>query len=891
MRQRQNDSRGHEGREGRADRQPRSAARPPSPVPLTAEAMTPAGLRAMNDAAGNGAVNRMLSVQRAGGSGSGRHSRSEGGGSGRHSRPEGSGSGRRSRRDAPSRRDPKDVMKDIKAEVDGPPLVSYGARRQGRAHEEFWMRFPRFKNGEEAEETTHETSALLFDSMKGAQERARQEEPDSGAEDANNREVQGMLINDRLVFASNFNSSVDTLVSQGRQVYGHEPSLQELLAFQQSREGRRRGLHAYEAENLEAKLASYRRKNAAIVTGQRGAGEQGRGPDPAAKVLQAQLNSPVIVVDVEDENLHTMLTSPKYAGRVFLLRFAQLDPRAKKQGENKGEMKQEESVHAEQKLLIALSRAGVDPGQAATKPLVIMGKYRPCMGCAAALTYYRDQMGFGNLSFDKNYGHYFQGSVKSLDTHLKHIMDDNYHAYIRHMVHNDITSTPAMAHEAAPAGAVHRRGGPALRVPGRLAARQADVTPVASDAEFDENDTYTRVARPLQDTWTVDTAPAGIGKGTATHQVPRRRTDKLSAAQADQLHGLWNGEAGADATNESRQQAIELLFTYHRSTTMSLKHLGAAIDLSEDRLGSYLTRYEREGHWTHTPQRSNKPARGAASTTTARSRKKGAAEKQFTKGGELDDYGMDAIKATIRGLPRNDWSKDWERLHKGRSSGVLNPTKAPVDLLARLAQLRRDRGYNVPDMSAYLHTGENGDNLRKAIKRKGEPRLAELEKGLDKGKAPARHQDVEMGEASAPAAAAPSSYAAADSSAYAAADQSAYAATDPSAYAAAYTASDPSAYPAAYPASGSSAYAMADTSSYSMAGTSAYGGESSASGAGYQAQAPEVPGYSLHFDPSTGQPYYLDDETGAHYVRIGGTMVRLQVQDSYDVDMSGTGQY
>ncbi|WP_190115563.1 hypothetical protein [Streptomyces flavofungini] len=860
-------------------------------MPRTAEGMTPAGLRAMNDAAGNGAVNRVLSVQRAGGSGSGRHSRPEDSGSGRHSRPEGSGSGRRSRRDAAPERGPGDVVADIKTHVDGPPMVSYGARRQGRAHEEFWMRFPRFKNGEEAEETLHETSALLFDSMKGAQERAKQEDPDRDAEDANNREVQGMLINDRLLFASNFNSSVDTLVSQGRQAYGHEPSLPELLAFQQSQDGRRRGLHTYEAENLEAKLASYRRKNAAIATGQRGAGEQGRGPDPTAKVLQAQVDTPVIVVNIEDKNLRTMLTSSKYAGRVFLLRFAELDPRPKMLGKNKGQPKQEESVHAEQKLLLALSRAGVDPGQTATKPLAIMGKYRPCMGCAAALMYYRNQMGFGNLSFDENYGNYFQGSVNSLKTHLKHTMDDDYLAYIKQMVHNDVTSTPAMAHEAAPAEAVHRRGGLSLKVPGRLAARQADVTPSASDAEFDADGTYTRVARPLQDTWTVDTAPAGIGKGTATHKIPRRRTDKLTQDQADQLHGLWNGGAGADATNESRQRAIELLFNYHRSTTMSLKHLGAAIDLSDNRLSSYLTRYEQEGHWTHTPQRSNKPARGAASTTTARSRKKGAAEKQFSKGGELDDFGMDAIKETIRSLSRNDWCKDWERLHRGRSTGELNPTKAPVDLLAKLAQLRRDRRYNVPEMSAYLHTGKNGDNLRKAIKRKGEPRLAELEKGLDKGKAPARHQDVERGEASA--AAAPSSHAVVDPSAYAAADQSAYAATDPAAYAAAYTASDPSAYPAAYTASDPSAYAMADTSSYTssytMAGTSAYGGESSASGAGHQAPAPEVPGFTLHFDPSTGQPYYLDDETGAHYVRIGGNMVRLQVQDSYDVDMSGTG--
>ncbi|WP_331772557.1 hypothetical protein OG948_54635 (plasmid) [Embleya sp. NBC_00888] len=68
-------------------------------------------------------------------------------------------------------------------------MVNYGARRQGRAHGEFWMRFARSKQGEEAEETLSETSALLFDSMKGAQEQARDEDPDNAAEDTNNREV------------------------------------------------------------------------------------------------------------------------------------------------------------------------------------------------------------------------------------------------------------------------------------------------------------------------------------------------------------------------------------------------------------------------------------------------------------------------------------------------------------------------------------------------------------------------------------------------------------------------------------------------------------------------------------------------------------------------------
>ncbi|MFD0412794.1 hypothetical protein [Streptomyces sp. NPDC127108] len=811
MRQRQTDHRGHERREGRDEPRHRSAARSPSPLPRTAEGMTPAGVRAMADAAGNGAVSRVLSVQRAG---------------------EGSGSGKRSRKGA-SRRDDKAVLKDIKTEVDGPPLVNYGARRQGRAHEEFWMRFPRFKDGEEAEETLHETSALLFDSMKGAQERAKQEDPDRDAEDANNREVQGMLINDRLLFASNFNSSVDTLVSQGRQVYGKEPTLQELLAFQQSDSGHRRGMHPHEAANLQRKLASYRRKNAAIVSGQRGAGEQGRGEDATALTLRAQLNAPVTVVDIEDKKLNSYITSPKYSGRVFLLRFAALDPRAKKQGKYIGQPTQEESLHAEQKLLLALSRAGISPGQAVTRPLAIMGKYRPCMGCAAALMYYRNEMGFGNLRFDENYGHYFQGAVGSVSDHLKHIMDDDYLKYIRQMVHNDITSTPAMAHEAAPAQAVHRNGGPSLRVPGRLASRHADVTPSASDAEFDEANTYTRVSRPLEKTWSEETAPAGIGKGKATHTAPRRRTDELTEAQAQQLYVLWNGRNGVHATNEDRRQAIELMSRYRTTAMMTLKHLGKAIDLSEGKLGLYLTEYEEKGHKTHMPQRSNK----APKSDAPKSRKKGAVDKQFPKGIPLDRAAKDTIKATIRGLSGYDWCADWERLHAGRSGSDLNPIKAPLDLLATLARLRRDGHYSVPEMSAYLHTGSNGDNLRKAIRRKGLDRLAELEGDSAAASSPQADQYA------APSPAQTDHYQAGSSS------------------------------QADYYAPGSS----------SQAG---YGGESSAAGAGYAPQAPEVPGFTLHLD-TLGQAIYIEDDTGHHYIRVGGRMVRFQTTADEDVQMGG----
>ncbi|MFE0382007.1 hypothetical protein ACFW1M_42085 [Streptomyces inhibens] len=816
----------------------------------------PATVQAMQDSAGNAAVSLMLGANPASASYS--VQRMESGGYG-------GGSAGAYPAAAQQPLNHRQVKAGISKLVDAPPMVNYGARRQGRAHDEFWMRFPRFKPGEEAEETLSETSALLFDSMKGAQEKAKEAEPGGATEDANNREVQGMLINDRLVFASNFNSSIDTLVRQGKRDFGQDPTLKQLLMYQQSDAGRTHGLHGYEAENLQEKLASFRRKNQAVFSGQRGAGEQGRGPDATAMALQAKVNAPVIVVNVEDPGLHSMLTSRKYEGRVFLVRFAALDPRTKKIGKNKGEMKQEEAVHAEQKLLLALSHARIKPRHVSEKPLAIMGKYRPCMGCAAALKYYQEQLGFQGLSFDENYGHYFQGSVDSLVEHQQHIMDEHYLEYIRQMVQDDVTSTPALLHEAAPAEAVPRRGGLSLKVPGKYASRQADVTPVASDAEIDEQGTYKRVTRPVEATWSSESAHLGIGKGKEKHTAPRRKNETLTEAEAQQLHALWNGAGGVPATNESRQQAIELAYKHYKRGTMPIKHLAGAVDMSPDRFGSYLTHYEKNGHWTHQPEKSNKHE------TKGRT-KKAAPDKQFSKGVPLDEEGKKAIKASVRSLrgKDRDWASQWEKLHSRKASGEMPTRGLPKELLKTLVELRLRNNYNVPEMSQLLRTGDNGDKLRKLINNK----IKKLEEERAGSSASAQPQDVAMNEASAQpaaAAAAPATWATTDLAAPAVASYST----------AGYSGGAEG---------GSASYGGESSSSYygGESNYASYGGESSNAAAAMPVAPQEIPGFTTYFDEYS-QPYYIEDDTGYHYIMAGGRMVRMQMSGDDDVQMSGTG--
>ncbi|GCD97713.1 hypothetical protein EHYA_05409 [Embleya hyalina] len=836
---------GHTGRDARADRRRRSNASP-APAPRPGERLTSDAVSALQGSAGNAAVARMLRparpstvpvpVQRL------RSDDEE------ESDDEGQPA-QQPQQQAPAP-NPNQVRAGITTLVDNPPMVNYGARRQGRAHGEFWMRFARSKQGEEAEETLSETSALLFDSMKGAQEQAREEDPEHTAEDSNNREVQGMLINGRLVFASNYNSSIDTLVERGRHEVGAEPTFGELLEFEQSDAALTRGLREHEAENVRAKLASFRRKNRAIVTGQRGEGEQQRGPDATAMALRAKMDSPVIVVDVEDPDLHGMLTDEEHEGRVFLLRFAALDPRAKKTGKNKGQQTQEGSVHAEQKLLLALRRAGIRPRRDVRGPISVMGKYRPCMGCAAALMYYRERLDFTNLTFDENYGHYFQGSVDSLYEHQRHVMDAHYLEYIRQMVAEDITSTPAMAHEAAPQGAVHRRGGPSLRVPGAYASRQADVTPPTSDAEFDEDDTYRRITRPLTDTWTTETASAGIGKGSATHTIPRRRHERLTPEQQTELRELWNGRPGEPPTNASRRQAIELADRYNARDQMTFEYLAKVVALHPDRFNGYVARFRDRGHWKHVPTRSKKVETGP------KNRKKGAVEKQFTKGGELDQEGMDTIRAVIESLGDDAWCRDWRRADDGRSTGELNATKAPDALLRTLAELRRDHHYSVPSLSKYLHTGANGDKLRKAIQRKGEKLLARREQS----ETPMRTEDIEMEDA------APIKTEEAEGAEDFEMDD------------------EPWSVPAGFAGGSSSSMTLPHRPGPSIG----IGEAGSSSGTSYRDRPREIGGYTLHVDPRTGQATYIDEDTGYEYVHVDGRMVRIDRGEDEDVEMGGS---
>ncbi|MEU6967036.1 hypothetical protein AB0A71_04680 [Kitasatospora aureofaciens] len=125
--------------------------------------------------------------------------------------------------------------------------------------------------------------------------------------------------------------------------------------------------------------------------------------------------------------------------------------------------------------------------------------------------------------------------------------------------------------------------------------------------------------------------------------------------------------------------------------------------------------------------------------------KTAAENKQFIKGEKIDDDGKAALTAVIEQLlPGSSWCQDWKQRHDTGTGPDLNPIKAPDELQVKIAELRESHGHDVPSMSQFLYTGENGDNLRKAISRKGK-KLLDARRSTTGGPAPVDYDgDTEM---------------------------------------------------------------------------------------------------------------------------------------------------
>ncbi|WP_435880405.1 eCIS core domain-containing protein [Streptomyces zaomyceticus] len=384
---------------------------------------------------------------------------------------------------------------------------AYGSGYLGRITDDVRARFPRSKENERSSQTLTHLSLAMYDAMEAAQD-ARVD--DSARVD--NREVQGMLINGRLLFAANFDESVDAMDD------GKAATLRHMLDRRQGDEERDAGLDPHTAFENRERIARARAKLREIDEGRRDV----RGQDSTANALRTALDTPVVIVDSTDENLHEYLTADQYMGRAFLVRVRAERDRSKKAA----------SVHAEQKLLLLLHKAGLQPDEVGG-PLLIQGRYRPCVGCSAALRHYRKK--FENLEYNPRHGFYWRSSLLNLAQHQEHVLrGPEFMADIDGMTgdaHGGGLMSTSTDSTAALDGWKEADGDPEMTIGARNAEKRGWVT--ASDSEVDAvtGRSRKRDRKPFDPTQVTRGVGEGKEAGTAKRYATPQDVQELRAAK------------------------------------------------------------------------------------------------------------------------------------------------------------------------------------------------------------------------------------------------------------------------------------------------------------------------------------------------------------------------
>ncbi|MFJ9427692.1 DUF4157 domain-containing protein [Streptomyces sp. NPDC101249] len=311
-------------------------------------------------------------------------------------------------------------------------------QQEGRSTKEAMVSFPRDQKAERAEQTMRHISIRLFNcirylhdvALQNARDEAASLDPDGDSAMAESStapekkgkdtkgmgkaaakkkgppresEVQGLLINERLVFATNRNRSVTLLMeylkaqSAGQDEGAPAPDLTHLMNHEPSEKELRTGRSTREADDLIAVNRRARLKIKQVYKGERASATadamRRRGP-----VVQLEA-APTTEEGIAE--LRRILTADEYRGAVILLKHSTgtgNNPDGK------------ESVHAEQKLMLALNTAELSEEQLGEK-IVVRGTKRPCKACWALLEHYR-QRGFP-LSFNNRPGAFFKESART----------------------------------------------------------------------------------------------------------------------------------------------------------------------------------------------------------------------------------------------------------------------------------------------------------------------------------------------------------------------------------------------------------------------------------------------------------------------------------------------
>ena len=338
----------------------------------------------------------------------------------------------------------RELVEDIRACTCEPRL-----QQEGRSTEEAVVRYPRDQKDERAEQTLRHISIRLFNCIRYLHDVALQNtaggvpavdadgdlamaesstaptKKGKTAKDKDTKgkgkakaapkkkgpsresEVQGMLINGRLVFATNRNRSITLLMeylsaqSAGKPEGTPAPDLTNLMNREPSEKDLRTGRSTKEANDLLSINRRARLKIQQVYKGQRASAtaEAMRLKGPVVQ-LEAQPTSEEAVAE-----LRMMLTSDDYKGAVILLKHS-TGPKDNPDGSA--------SMHAEQKLMLALDSAKLSEDQRGEK-ILVRGVKRPCKACWSMLEHYR-QRGFP-LGFNEEFGAFFQESAATILDH------------------------------------------------------------------------------------------------------------------------------------------------------------------------------------------------------------------------------------------------------------------------------------------------------------------------------------------------------------------------------------------------------------------------------------------------------------------------------------------
>ncbi|WMX43820.1 helix-turn-helix domain-containing protein [Streptomyces roseicoloratus] len=323
-------------------------------------------------------------------------------------------------------------------------------KQSGRGTEEVNLGFSRSHAGERTQQSLRHLSIRIMNCIEHLQGRlAEQSEPtpalpdDAAQENANEnaqgyekgnenekqdeltdsssrkkpqkreQEVQGAVLNNRLVFATNHNRSVELLMqfieSADRQ--GVRRDLGDVLNLQT--------IDRIPYENLHDGLGSdrerlYRSENARLKTHARLA-----EPDPDNRTVLALAdhlgrNTPVVKVDLRTtspDDLKALLTSTDGRGSVILLQNTE--------GDNPS---LDRPIHAEQKILQLLHKADLRPSDVVDGPVTIRGKKRPCFSCWMAL----HTFGAVPLSYNDHPGRFWKEPTETIAKHLPHLFREIY---------------------------------------------------------------------------------------------------------------------------------------------------------------------------------------------------------------------------------------------------------------------------------------------------------------------------------------------------------------------------------------------------------------------------------------------------------------------------------